>query len=59
MARSRNSGKPMDEGVEAFLADVLVLEGEDVNAIRQGVRGCVSRLPTTPNCSERRKSINE
>jgi hypothetical protein len=28
----------MDERVEAFLADVLALEGEDVNAIRQGVR---------------------
>jgi hypothetical protein len=28
----------MDERVEAFLADVLALEGEDANAIRQGVR---------------------
>jgi hypothetical protein len=27
----------MDERVEAFLADVLALEGEDVNAIREGV----------------------
>src|SRR6266480_3893102 len=28
----------MDERVEAFLADVLALEGEDANAIREGVR---------------------
>ena len=28
----------MDERVEAFLADVLALEGEDANAIRDGVR---------------------
>jgi hypothetical protein len=28
----------MDERVEAFLADVLALEGEDANAIRKGVR---------------------
>jgi hypothetical protein len=28
----------MDERVEAFLADVLSLEGEDVSAIREAVR---------------------
>ena len=28
----------MDERIEAFLADVLALEGEDENAIREGVR---------------------
>jgi len=28
----------MDERVEAFLADILALEGKDANAIRQGVR---------------------
>jgi hypothetical protein len=28
----------MDERVEAFLADVLALEGEDADAIRKGVR---------------------
>jgi hypothetical protein len=28
----------MDERVEAFLAYVLALEGEDANATRQGVR---------------------
>lgn len=28
----------MDERVEAFLADILALEGEDANTIREGVR---------------------
>src|SRR4029077_1948461 len=28
----------MDERIESFLADVLALEGEDENAIRNGVR---------------------
>ena len=46
----------MDERVEAFLADVLALEGEEANALRQG---CVSRSPITNSCSERKKSINE
>jgi hypothetical protein len=32
----------MDERVEAFLADVLALEGEDANAIREGVRVALS-----------------
>jgi hypothetical protein len=32
----------MDERVEAFLADVLALEGDEANAIRQGVRGALA-----------------
>jgi hypothetical protein len=32
----------MDERVEAFLADVLALEGEDANALRQGVHGALT-----------------
>ena len=32
------AGKSMDERIESFLADVLALEGEDANAIREGVR---------------------
>jgi hypothetical protein len=31
----------MDQRVEAFLADVLALEGEDANAVREGVRGAL------------------
>ena len=37
----------MDERVEAFLADILALEGEEANAIRQGVRGALA-----DSCSE-------
>jgi protein-arginine kinase activator protein McsA len=32
----------MDERVEDFLADVLALEGEEVNAIREVVRGTLA-----------------
>jgi len=32
----------MDERVEAFLANVLALAGEEANAIRQGVRGALA-----------------
>ena len=32
----------MDECVEALLADVLALEGEDPNVIREGVRGALA-----------------
>jgi len=35
---SGNAVTAMDERIESFLADVLALEGEDENAIRQGVR---------------------
>ena len=42
----------MDGRVEALLADVLALEGEDPNVIREGVRGA---LPITSNCSGHRK----
>ena len=38
----------MDERVEALLADVLALEGEDPNVIREGH---AVRLPTTSDCS--------
>jgi hypothetical protein len=34
----RKVGKPMDERIEAFLRDVLALEGEIWNLLRQGVR---------------------
>jgi len=35
-------GTAMDERVEAVLADVLALEGEDPNVIRDGVRGALA-----------------
>jgi len=42
----------MDERVEAFLADVLALEGEEASAI---VRRWASRLPIASKCFGRRK----
>jgi hypothetical protein len=35
-------GTAMDERVEALLADVLALEGEDPNVIREGARGALA-----------------
>jgi len=35
-------GTAMDERVEALLADVLALEDEDPNVIREGVRGALA-----------------
>ena len=32
----------MDERIESFFADVLALEGEDENAVRQGVRVAIT-----------------
>jgi hypothetical protein len=40
------AGKSMDERIESFLADVLALEGEDANAIREG--GAHSACRTVP-----------
>ena len=37
-----NLGTAMDERVEALLADVLALEDEDPNVIREGVRGALA-----------------
>jgi hypothetical protein len=37
-ARSGKARKAMDERIEAFLKDVLALEGEDPSVIREGVR---------------------
>jgi hypothetical protein len=42
----------MDERVEAFLADVLALEGEDET---QSAKGHAARLPITNYCSGRRR----
>ena len=33
---------PMDERIESFLADVMALEGEDEDTIREGVRGALA-----------------
>ena len=33
-----NAGNSMDERIKSFLADALALEGENPNAVREGVR---------------------
>ena len=49
----------MDERVEAFLADVLALEGEDANAIRQGVRLALSDYAQLFRAQEVNKHMKE
>ena len=36
------AGNPMDQRIESFLADVLALAGEDLDAVREGVRVAVA-----------------
>jgi hypothetical protein len=49
----------MDERVEAFLADVLALEGEDAEAIRQGVRGALADCEQIFRAQEVNKRMRE
>ena len=53
------AGKPMDERVEAFLADVLALAGEEANAIRQGVRGALADYEQLFRAQEVNKRMKE
>jgi hypothetical protein len=48
----------MDERIEAFLADVLALEGE-ANAIRQGVRGALADCEQIYRAQEVNKRMRE
>jgi hypothetical protein len=49
----------MDERVEAFLADVLALEGDDANAIRQGVRVALADYAQLFRAQEVNKRMRE
>jgi hypothetical protein len=49
----------MDERVEAFLADVLALEGEGANAIRQVVRGALADCEQIFRAQEVNKRMRE
>jgi hypothetical protein len=49
----------MDERIEAFLADILALEGEDANAIRQGVRGALADCEQIFRAQEVNKRMRE
>jgi hypothetical protein len=44
--RHHIGAKPMDDRIEAFLADVLALEGEELDAIRAGVRVALGDVET-------------
>jgi hypothetical protein len=49
----------MDERVEAFLADVLALEGEEANAMREGVRGALADYEQLFRAQEVNKRMKE
>jgi hypothetical protein len=49
----------MDERVEAFLADMLALEGEEANAIREGVRGALADYEELFRAQEVNKRMKE
>jgi hypothetical protein len=49
----------MDERVEAFLADVLALEGEDAGAVRQGVRVALADYAQQFRAQEVNKRMRE
>ena len=49
----------MDERVEALLADVLALEGEDPNVIREGVRGPLADYEQLLRAQEVNKRMKE
>ena len=40
----------MDQRIEAFLADVLALAGEDLDAVREGVRVALARARRSSGC---------
>ena len=51
--------KPMDERIESFLADVLALEGENANAIREGVRVAMADYEQIFRAQEVNKRMND
>jgi hypothetical protein len=53
------AGETMDERVEAFLADILALEGEEANAIRQAVRDALADYEQLFRAQEVNKRMKE
>ena len=49
----------MDERIEAFLADVLTLEGENSDAIRDGVRGALADYEQVFRAQETNKRMKD
>jgi len=52
-------GTPMDERIEAFLADVLALEGEEPNAVREAVRIALADYEQVFRAQEVNKRMKE
>jgi hypothetical protein len=55
----RTQHKPMDERIEAFLADVLALEGEEPNAVRDAVRVALADYEQVFRAQEVNKRMKE
>jgi len=49
----------MDERIEAFLADVLALEGEEPNAVREAVRVTLADYEQVFRAQEANKRLKE
>ncbi len=49
----------MDRRIESFLADVLALEGEDQNAVREAVRGALADCEEILRAQETNKRMKE
>ncbi len=57
--RAANSRKPMDRRIESFLADVLALQGEDQNSIREAVPGALADCEEILRAQETNKRMKE
>ena len=53
------AGNPMDQRIEAFLADVLALAGEDLDAIREGVRVALADCEAIFRAQETNKRMRD
>ena len=57
--RQHIGAKPMDDRIEAFLADVLALEGEELDAIRAGVRVALGDVETIFRAQEDNRRMKD
>jgi hypothetical protein len=53
------SGRPMDDRVEAFLSDVLALDGDEPEAIRAGVKVALGEVETIFRAREDNRGIKD
>ena len=55
----RRRGNPMDQRIEAFLADVLALAGEEPDAVRDGVRVAFAKCEAIFRLQESKKRMRD